>query len=211
MPVPTHDLARVSDAHRRLLDAISDLTEAQVRAPSLLPDWTVAHVLSHLARNADSHVRRAEAANRGEVVDQYLGGAAGRSQQIEDGAVRPAADLLEDVHRSAVAAEDAWRMVADVAWRGRSRDANGLARPLFELPGRRWQEIEVHLVDLSIGVTHRDWPDDFVLEWLPRTRERMAGALLKVPDPGLTEPSDELAWLYGRLSGNGLPEVPRWG
>ena len=29
---------------------------------------------------------------------------------------------------------------------------------------------EVHLVDLGIGVTYRDWPADFVAAWLPRLR-----------------------------------------
>ena len=38
-------------------------------------------------------------------------------------------------------------------------------------------ELDLSRVDLDVGVTHRDWPDDFVLEWLPRTRERLWGVL----------------------------------
>ncbi len=45
-----------------------------MRGPSLLPEWSDGHVLTHLARNADSVVRRMEGAARGELVDQYPGG-----------------------------------------------------------------------------------------------------------------------------------------
>lgn len=211
MPVPTHGIVRVKEAHRRLIDAVSVLTDEQLRRPSLLPGWTVAHVLSHLARNADSHTRRAAAAQRGEMVDQYGGGPAGRSNEIEDSARQDASELAADVQTSCLGVEESWDRLREVAWSGRTRDANGLTRPLFELPARRWQEVEVHLVDLDIGTTHRNWGDEFVLMWLPRTRERMARTLREIPDPDIRDGRDELAWLYGRLKGEGLPELPAWG
>lgn len=212
MPAPEAHLAHVADAHARLLAAIEGLGDEAVRRPSLLPGWSVAHVLTHVARNADSHVRRAEAAVRGEVVDQYPGGAAGRVAEIEEGSTRSAGDLIDDVARSARAVEEAWRDVPDEAWAATSRDVGGSRRPLFELPARRWQEVEVHLVDLSVGVSHRDWPDEFVVEWLPRLRNFAAGRL-----PGdawharFDHPADELAWLYGRLRRDDLPDPPPWG
>lgn len=212
MLIPESDLRRVADAHRRLFTAITGLTDDAVRRPSLLPGWTVGHVLSHLARNADSHVRRADAACRGEVVDQYPGGYDSRNSEIESGAARPAEGLIDDVCRSASAAERAWAEVPEDAWTRRSRDANGKARPLFELPSRRWQEVEVHLVDLDIGFSYRDWPAEFVLEWLPRTRERMWAQLpAGTDDAEFEDPAEELAWLYGRLKRDDLPTPPAWG
>lgn len=212
MLVPENDIARVADAHERLLGAIAGLTDADVRQVSLLPTWSVGHVLTHLARNADSHVRRVRAAGRGEVVDQYPGGNAARDAEIEIGSGRPAAQIIEDVRQTALAVDEAWKHVTHGGWLGRTRDASGLERPLFELPSRRWQEVEVHLVDLGIGVTHRDWSDDFVLQWLPRTREHMWE---KSPPQtrGLTfdSPADELAWFYGRLQGDDYPALPPWG
>jgi maleylpyruvate isomerase len=211
--VPEADLAHVADAHQRLLSVVDRLTDADVGKPSLLPGWTVGHVLSHVARNADSHVRRAEAAVRGEVIDQYAGGRVGREAEIDVGARRPAAELAADVRASAAAAEAAWAELPPAAWVARSRDANARERPLFELPGRRWQEVEVHVIDLDAGVTYRDWPEAFVLEWLPRTRERV---WREVADgtfefAGLHDPRVELAWLYGRLSGPDFPSLPSWG
>jgi maleylpyruvate isomerase len=202
-------IGRVVDAHRRLLVAIEGLTDDQVRGRSLLPGWTVGHVLTHVARNADSHVHRSDAAIRGDVVDQYAGGLDGREAAIAAGAARSAAEIIDDVRRSAAAVDAAWRDLPVAAWTGRSRDANGHERPLFELPSRRWQEVEVHLVDLDIGVSHRDWPDDFVLEWLPRTRERMWDRV--DVSAQFDDPRDELAWLYGRLRRDDLPDPPAWG
>src|SRR2546421_337158 len=85
-PRPVAAIARVTGAHMRLLEAVDRLTDEQVLRPSLLPGWTVGHVLTHVARNADSHVRRTEAAIRGEMVDQYPGGYAAREAEIEAGA-----------------------------------------------------------------------------------------------------------------------------
>jgi hypothetical protein len=108
--------------------------------------------------------------------------------------------------------EQAWRTVPDAAWVGITRDVSGLERPLHALPARRWQELEVHLVDLDIGVSHRDWSDDFVTAWLPKTRAVMTEMLpagVELPDLG--DPRDELAWLYGRLRRKDLPALPAWG
>lgn len=212
MIIPEDDVARVADAHKRLLRAVEGLTDEDVRRMSPLPRWSVGHVLTHVARNADSHVRRVRAAAEGEVVDQYPGGYAAREAEIQAGSGRPAAQIIEDVRQTALAVEETWEHVPHRAWTGRTRDANGRERPLFELPSRRWQEVEVHLVDLGVGVTHRDWSDDFVLQWLPRTREHMWDKLPPEAS-GLTfdSPADELAWFYGRLQGDDYPALPSWG
>jgi maleylpyruvate isomerase len=212
MLVPQADLARLRDAHERFLSAVEILTDDDMRAPSLLPGWSAGHVLTHVARNADSHVRRSEGASVGEMVDQYEGGSAGRASAIEAGRLRPALEIIGDVRNSARTIEKVWRTLPVRAWTGRSRDVNGRERPLFELPSRRWQEVEVHLVDLNVGVSHRDWPPEFILEWLPRTRERMWSELpIEVSRVAWDHPADELAWLYGRLSRVDLPAPPKWG
>ena len=51
-------------AQATLLDALAGLADDAARRPSLLPDWTVGHVLTHIARNADSVVWRLEGAAR---------------------------------------------------------------------------------------------------------------------------------------------------
>jgi maleylpyruvate isomerase len=211
---PAEDLRRVADAQRRFETAIASLDDAEVRRSSRLPGWTIGHVLTHVARNADSHVRRAEAAGRGEPVDQYAGGWEGRNADIEIGAGRGAAELIADVHQSAARLDVAWQQVPESAWSAVSRDVGGRERVLRDLPGRRWQELEVHLVDLGIGVTHRDWPEAFVSVSLPRLRESRSERLApgaEPPAPGALDPRDELAWLYGRLERADLPPIVPWG
>ncbi len=69
----------------------------------------------------------------------------------------------------------------------------------------------MHVVDIGVGVTHRDWSEQFVLEWLPRTRERMWDELPSPIGIHFDDPRDELAWLYGRLRRDDLPQLPPWG
>ena len=210
---PVHDLARVRGAEDRLFDAVRSLDDPGMRAPSLLPGWSVGHLLTHVARNADSHRRRAVAAVEGVVIDQYPGGPAGRAAEIETGAGRPAIAVLDDVVRSSTRMLDAWADVPDHAWAAVSRDVGGRTRTLAELPGRRWVETEVHLVDLGTGPTSHDWSDGFVATRLPPMRAGMPARLPEgTPPPaaGTLDERDELAWLYGRLAPPGLPVLGPW-
>ena len=77
-------------------------------APSLLPGWTVGHVLTHLARNADSMVRVLDAAERGEVVERYPGGRSTRNAEIDAGFARPADEQMADVAATIERLEAAW-------------------------------------------------------------------------------------------------------
>lgn len=206
--IPRDDIAHVADAQGRFDAAIADLDDAAVRRPSALPDWTVGHVLTHVARNADSHVRRTQAVLRGQVVEQYPGGFEGRAAEIEAGADRPARELIDDVRTSGAAVLTVWRSVPDDRWEGATTDVGGRDRPLWQLAGRRWQELEVHLVDLDIGITYADWPDEFVAAWLPRLRAYFGDQAPSTPD---LSDHEQLAWLYGRLARADLAVLPPWG
>jgi maleylpyruvate isomerase len=215
--VPSDDLARVADAQRRFMATIGSLDDAFMRRATPLPGWTVAHVLTHVARNADSHRHRAEAAAEGVVIDQYEGGLAGREQQIQAGATRPAHEVIADVAVSAELLAATWEGLPPSAWAGLTRDVRGVERPLRALPSRRWQELEVHVVDLAAGVTHRSWSDDFIAEWLPQLRASLPSRLPsgqtppEPPEQRALDDRDLLAWLYGRLQRPGLPTLAGWG
>jgi maleylpyruvate isomerase len=211
--VPVDDIEHVADAQRRFLAVIENLGEGDVRRDSLLPGWSVAHVLAHVARNADSHVRRADAAARGEVVEQYADGFAGRAAEIESTAALPAVALIGEVGSSADRLALTWDSLPEAAWTMVTIDVVGRERPLAALPARRWQELEVHVVDVGVGVSYRDWTEDFVAAWLPRLRaslpERLADGA-QLPPPGTLDDRDELAWLYGRLQRDDLPTLAPW-
>lgn len=210
---PVDDLKRVSEAESRLFSTVRALDHTAMQSPSLLPDWTVGHLLTHLARNADSHTRRTVASIEGVVVDQYPGGLAERAAEIEAGAGRRAASILEDVAMSSARMLEGWADVPDHAWAGITRDASGRERPLVELPARRWLEVEVHLVDLDTGPTHRDWSDTFVAVQLPQMRADLAHRLpdgVAPPQVDALDERDELAWLYGRRARADLPVLGPW-
>lgn len=173
-----------------LLAGIDSLTDGQARAPSLLPDWTVGHVLTHLARNADSVTRRLEGAARGEVVDQYPGGYAGRTADIAGGAGRSAAELVADVRETAYRMEAACTAMPEEAWSRLTRAVSGAERPARTTVFSRWREVVVHHTDLGLGYTTDEWPDELVAAWLPHQLDRLARR---------TDPKALLAWTIGRV------------
>ena len=202
---PDADIAGASAAHARLLANLADLTDEQVARPSLLPGWSVGHVLTHLARNADSHVRMLGGAAGGRTVEQYQGGRPARASAIEEGAARSAAELVDDVRASAGRLERLWASVPDPAWAGHALGADGDRRPCVLLPFHRWREVEVHQVDLGRGPSWDHWPDDYVARELPRALATLPGRL---HDPVARRRLT--AWLLDRAPGPGELVVGGW-
>jgi maleylpyruvate isomerase len=139
-------------AQAALVDGVRGLTNDVARQPSLLPGWSVGHVLTHLARNADAHRGLAEAALRGESSDMYPRGLDARNADIEAGAGRPAAALVDDVARSGEALAAAWSRLPASAWDADGRRALVQPWPNRDLPFLRWREVALHALDLGIGV-----------------------------------------------------------
>src|SRR3954470_17735127 len=114
--IPTRDIEGCRAAHAALAATIDGLTDEVARRPSRLPDWSVGHLLTHIARNADSVVRRLDGAVRGEVVAQYEGGREGRASAIEAGAHRSAAELIADVREASARCDATCASVAAEVW-----------------------------------------------------------------------------------------------
>jgi maleylpyruvate isomerase len=197
-------LAGCRSAHRRLEIALLALDGDFARSPSRLPDWTVGHILTHLARNADSYVRMLEGAIGGEHLEQYVGGHEKRAADIEAGAHRPTEELVRDVVRTATRLDEAWETMTESAWDGFGLSL-GRVWPCRELPLHRWREVEVHLVDMGLGYGVEDWPEDYVAIELRR-------ALAILPER-LGQQHDRrklLAWLFGRADDPGPLRVEPW-
>lgn len=171
----------VREAQARLETSISRLTDDEVRQPSLLPDWTRGHVLTHIARNAEGGTRMLEAALAGRVGEQYPGGAEGRNAEIEAGAQRTAAELISDVQATASVLNDMFGLMTDEAW---GRPVRFLAlgeQPAARVVWTRWREVEIHHCDLDIGYGPADWPEQFIDQYLSGELRRLADRL----PPGL--------------------------
>jgi maleylpyruvate isomerase len=170
----------------RLLATAEACGEQDVRAPSSLPGWTVAHVLTHLARNADSHLRRLEAASAGEVVPQYEGGRAARDAAIEAGAARPRDEIVEDLRYSCAELDRLIPTIPNEVWDTGVVEREHFRAPAATLPFTRVMEVEVHHVDLRRGYSHADWTRAFVELALPETMDRLARRATGVSGPDAT-------------------------
>ena len=164
-------LAAVDDAFALVRAGVDGLTGGAARAPSLLPDWSRGHVITHLARNADGNRNMVEGALAGEEREQYPGGADRRAADIEAGAGRSAADLLEDLRSSQVALVAAWHELPDDGWQRIGLSFALGARPISNGLESRRRELLVHLVDLDLGFDPTDLPPDFVAEQAAWLRE----------------------------------------
>jgi maleylpyruvate isomerase len=179
--------------------ALEGLTDEMARRPSLLPGWTVGHVLTHIARNADSVVRRLDAAERGEVVPQYPGGGEQRSGDIEAGAGRSAAALVDDVGTASAAVDARFAAVADEVWDRPTLGFGSGEQPARHMAVSRWREVEVHHVDLGLGYLPADWPRELTDLWLPAVVQGL---------PQRADPNALLAWALGR---GAVPDLGPWG
>ena len=109
------DLAGCRRSHARLLDHLARLSDEDAGAPSLLPGWTVAMLVTHLARNADSHRGMFEGAAVGEARQQYPSAEA-RDADIALGRGRSADEVVADLRASVGALESAWDALPEERW-----------------------------------------------------------------------------------------------
>ncbi|MEU0744154.1 maleylpyruvate isomerase family mycothiol-dependent enzyme [Streptomyces sp. NPDC006134] len=210
----------------RLLATAAKLSDEDVRAPSLLPGWSRAHVLTHLARSADSRHRLLVSARSDADLPQYADEGR-RAQEIEEGAGRSAAVLLDDLDSSLHRFLTAVGEHPDGAWEVPVRWLGGGLRPARGAVGSMLREVEVHHTDLATGHGPADWPAFFVARELETTVRKLCedpdappmalcadeDRVLRVvgdgPGPRVTGPAAELlGWLTGRTDGRALTVRP---
>jgi maleylpyruvate isomerase len=196
--LPAEDVAACAASHARLKEVAAGIADASV--PSRLPGWTVGHVLTHLARNADSIVRRVRAAAAGELVLQYEGGDEGRAAEIEAGAGRPVGEIVADLVQACDSLDAFFPEIGERVWSTEVlRGAGPRQVPVDQLPFGRWREVEIHLVDLGLGYEPEDWPPVLVERLLPEVLEDLPS---RAPSAAL------LAWALGR---GDPPPLASWG
>jgi maleylpyruvate isomerase len=162
---PASDSAEIEAATSRLLATATTLSDADVRAPSGLPGWSRGHVLTHIARNADSLVNLLTTATTGIEHPQYPSREA-RDAGIEAGADRPAADQLADIETSHGFFMEAAAAVPAGCWQREVRWMSGELRPAAKVLDTRLREVAIHHIDLDAGYTASDWPSQFALRIL---------------------------------------------
>jgi maleylpyruvate isomerase len=184
---PTAWVAGCAAAQSALNASVAGLDDRAARSPSTLPGWSIGHVLTHVARNADSLVWRLDGAALGEMRDQYPGGLTQRAADIEAGAGRAASELVADVARTSAAVERAMAELPTEAWDAPSRTSRGVVESSRDAVLSRWREVVVHHGDLGLAAV--PLPSSLVEAWLPRELPRLADR---------ADPAALLTWIIGR-------------
>jgi maleylpyruvate isomerase len=220
----------VDQATERLIRTAEGLDDSAMSAPSALPGWTVGHVLTHVARNADAYTNLLTWARTGVETPAYASPTA-RADGIDAGADRPVAEQIADLREAHERLADAAAAMPAEAWTFFLAPTGASAAAV---PWARLREVEVHHVDLGRGYTPEDWSDAFALRLLREIVTNIQDLDLVLrpqgvehtltignPDgaPEISGPTRSIAaWLAGRADGSdltvspdgALPEPPRW-
>ncbi len=142
-------------------DALAELDEEAFSAPTGLPGWTRAHLLAHLAANAEAVGNLVHWAATGERTPMYSSPDQ-RNADIEAGTRRSGRDLAEWFAGSAARLDAAMDDLTEPQWEAEVVTAQGRTVPASETPWMRAREVMVHAVDLGAGVAFDDLPTDFL-------------------------------------------------
>lgn len=223
-------LVELEAATQRYLRTVAGLTDSQFAEPSVLPGWTVAHVISHVASNATGITRAVRAAIGDDPDTWVYQSNASRDAEIDERAQWPVGDLRA---LNAESTDDLRAAFADCP-----PDKLGVLLPrtidgppwsVADWIGARWREVEIHHTDLGIGYTHQEWTDEFV-DYLTSVaifdRDPEVSLTLRAPDGDHTvggggqviagSQRDLIWWLIGRGGGldvhpgEQLPELGPW-
>lgn len=216
-----------------LVQLVDALPDDALRAPSTLPGWSRAHVIGHVARNAEALTRLATWARTGVETPMYAD-AQQRAAEIESSAQAPADTLRRELGSTAADLDAALAALDDDTWQAQVRSALGRAIPAAEIPWMRVREVWLHAVDLASGATVDDLPPDVVDTLLDDVtgvltgRDGCPAALLTPTDRDRTwslgpdggaevqgPAADVLGWLTGRGGTvtaplGEVPDPPRW-
>ncbi len=158
---PERDIEAVRLSTSRFLRTVDELTDAQMHDPCLLPGWSRAELVTHLARNADGFRGMAEATARGDVGVMYPGGIEQRAADIAAGRGVRATTVTADLRRAADGLAAAWRQFPGDAWDREGKLIQG-TRTIRDSVFMRWRELELHHVDLGLAYDSNEWPIGFV-------------------------------------------------
>ena len=179
---------QIDQATQRLLGTARVISEPDLRAPSLLPGWTRAHVLAHLARGADAMRNLLVGVRSGQDRPAYVSAEA-RQADIEYGAGTRASELMADLADSAMALRTVARQLPDEGWRVPVRILDSAPFPAAELLTRRLVEVELHHCDLGAGYGPADWPAAFASGELAEPMRSQRHDRLSYPPSELRSPS----------------------
>ena len=229
MPDP-HLVELLVNATNKLVRTVDQLDAAELAAPSLLPNWSRAHVVAHLALNAEGLAGALLGLREHRPVSMYSS-QEGRDQDIEKLAGEDPTMLRERLlAANTVLGEETAQLPDNLADARIDRTPGGRTFRASAVPGMRLREVEIHHVDLDAGYSRESWPLAFsvsVVETMVGRADASGPFTAYVVDadrtfqqgeggPRVSGSAADLGWwLTGRGDGEGLTseggDVPRIG
>jgi maleylpyruvate isomerase len=198
---------QIDQATQRLLDRARIITEPDLRAPSLLPEWTRARVLAHLARGADAMRNLLIGVRTGQDRPAFASAEAYEAAVEHSAGLRPE-QLAADLADAAMALRTVARQLPGDRWQAPVRAPGLDPFPAAELLTRRLVEVELHHCDLGAGYGPDRWPASFAAMELAEPMRSWRQDRLGYPDqsePGLRAPRAPAPYRPGqRLPGSWL-------
>lgn len=215
----------------RLLVTVEAFWERDLSGDSSMPGWTLGHLLTHMARNADALCNLLRWAHTGVETPMYASKQQ-RNDDIDCGATRPGGAILTDVVDSAARLQAVADELQPEHWNHEVVTAQGRTIPATQVPWLRLREVAVHHVDL--GASFDDMPPGLIRALLEdvtnstRTKpgwpslriETVEGDTIEIGSPTVDVKGAQakvLAWLTGRSAGqelitssSALPDLPAW-
>lgn len=231
-----HDIPRLlellSAADNRLVRTVDGFHDDDWKVASGLPRWSRAHVVAHIALNADGLAGALHGIVENEPAAMYPSQES-RDADIEELARARPSELRERLMGGCGRFAEATAAMTEEAWDQEIERVPG--GPTFRasaVPLMRLREVEIHHADLDAGYAARDWPDEFSAllvgsmtkrEWpdpftARATDVRDEWSFGTGEGPTVTGPASLLGWwLTGRGTGEGLtcdqgalPKVGAW-
>ncbi|MER6282408.1 maleylpyruvate isomerase family mycothiol-dependent enzyme [Streptomyces sviceus] len=156
---PAAMLGRVTEGTAVFEAAVHRLTDPGFTRASYLPGWSRAHVVAHVARNADALVNLLIWARSGVETPMYASGDQ-RAREIEEGARQPADKLRAELLAADGRLAEELAALPDECWAATVRTARGREVPATQVPWMRAREVWIHAVDLDIDTSFDDVPHD---------------------------------------------------
>lgn len=151
----------IRPASQRLVRTVDALEDEAWSGPSLLPGWSRAHVVAHLALNAEALAGVLRGVEEGRAVPMYA------SQESRDADIAElAADSPATLRERLLSGITDFYLVLAALPPDRAdveveRVPGGPTFRADAVAGLRLREVEVHHADLDCGYSHHDWTKDF--------------------------------------------------
>lgn len=191
----TDTLAWAGDGAANLRGLMTRMGEDAFAAPSGLAGWTRAHVLTHVARNADAMINLLTWARTGVRTPAYASDEQ-RDADIEAGAGRPSDEIRADVIASSDRLAEVVVAMPERAWTAWVTNRQGTRIPATDIPWLRAREMWIHAVDLDVGASFQDIPGPMLAELISDVVGTL-GARPGCPTLRLVATDQRLTWVMG--------------